>query len=239
MWPTLWPGDVINDVMNMHIHVVIISYSHNLIIPMHRKFNADIFARLLVIMKRVVISFIKEYRGPILGPPCDVIEGVIIMKNTFLAWFGTILSYLRSNWSCVWYFKIFKMAAILSSRQAFLPEVIPEVEHTRKMAISISDILRYDRSYSWNIDGDKSISKVDLLYDLVTQSMTSSICPTQRRNWHIQRIKSAHGWYFKYMFIKEKLGKFVPTSCIPSTGSKEGYVTMILHSCFECNGLVT
>ena len=35
------------------------------------------------------------------------------------------------------------MAAISSSRQTFLPEVIPEVEYTRKIAISISDILNF------------------------------------------------------------------------------------------------
>ena len=35
------------------------------------------------------------------------------------------------------------MAAILSSQQTFLPEVIPEVEYTGKIAISISDILSF------------------------------------------------------------------------------------------------
>ena len=35
------------------------------------------------------------------------------------------------------------MAAILSSQQTFLPEVIPEVEYTRKLAMSISDILSF------------------------------------------------------------------------------------------------
>ena len=35
------------------------------------------------------------------------------------------------------------MAANLSSRQIFLPEVIPEVEYTRKIAMSISDILNF------------------------------------------------------------------------------------------------
>ena len=35
------------------------------------------------------------------------------------------------------------MAAILSSRQFFLPEVIPEVEYARKIAIIISDILSF------------------------------------------------------------------------------------------------
>ena len=74
---------------------------------MHRKFFDDIFACFLVIMKNV-ISFIKEYRGPTLRPPCDVIDDVIIMKILFLAKFGTIFSYLRSDWSCVKYFKFSK-----------------------------------------------------------------------------------------------------------------------------------
>ena len=50
---------------------------------MHGKFNNDIFARCLVIMKNVIISFIKEYRGPTLRPPGDVINDVIIMKILF------------------------------------------------------------------------------------------------------------------------------------------------------------
>ena len=35
------------------------------------------------------------------------------------------------------------MAAILSSQKMFLPEVVPEVEYTRTIAISISDILSF------------------------------------------------------------------------------------------------
>ena len=81
IWPILWPGDVINDVMNIHLY----NCSHNLMIHMHRNFNDDIFARFLVIMKNVVISYIKEYRGPTLRPPCNVIDDVIIMKILFLA----------------------------------------------------------------------------------------------------------------------------------------------------------
>ena len=61
--------------MNMYSH----KCSHNLTIPMHRKFCDDIFACFLVIMKNV-ISFIKEYRGSTLRSPCDVIDDVIIMK---------------------------------------------------------------------------------------------------------------------------------------------------------------
>ena len=56
---------------------------HNHMIPMHTKFNDEIFARFLVIMKNVVISFIKEYRRSTLRPPCDVIDDVIIMKILF------------------------------------------------------------------------------------------------------------------------------------------------------------
>ena len=51
---------------------------------MQRKFNDNIFARCLVIMKIVVILYIKEYRRPTLRPPCDVIDDVIIMKILFL-----------------------------------------------------------------------------------------------------------------------------------------------------------
>ena len=79
MWSTLWRGDVINDVMNMYLY----KCSHNLMILTHRKFNDDIFARFLVITKNIVISFIKEYRGPTLRLPCEVIDDVIIMEKFF------------------------------------------------------------------------------------------------------------------------------------------------------------
>ena len=51
--------------MNIYLY----NYSHKLMIPIHRKFNDDIFARFLVIMENVVISFIKEYRAPVWGHP--------------------------------------------------------------------------------------------------------------------------------------------------------------------------
>ena len=51
-------------------------------ILMQRKFNNDIIARFLVIMKNVAISFIKEYIGPNSRQSCDVIDDVI-MKNIF------------------------------------------------------------------------------------------------------------------------------------------------------------
>ena len=67
-------------------------------IPMRRKCN-DIFARFIEVMKNVAISFIKEYRGPTLRPPCDVIDDVNIMKNTFwgIIWGHLFISQVKSN----------------------------------------------------------------------------------------------------------------------------------------------
>ena len=116
--------------------------SHNLMILMQRKFNDDIFARFSDIMKNV-ISFIKEYRGPNWRPPCDVIDDVMIMKNSFghIIWDDLFISEVKLKLCLI--LKIFKMAAILSSQQTFSPEIIPEVEHARKIAISSSDILSF------------------------------------------------------------------------------------------------
>ena len=50
---------------------------------MHKKFDDDIFSRFLVIMKNVVILYIKDYRGLTLRPPSDVIYDVTIMKILF------------------------------------------------------------------------------------------------------------------------------------------------------------
>ena len=62
---------------------------------MHTKFNDDIFARCLVIMKNV-ISYIKEYRGPTLRPPCDVIYDVTIMKTFFgIIWDDIFISEVK------------------------------------------------------------------------------------------------------------------------------------------------
>ena len=65
-------------------------------IPMHRKFNDDIFARFLVVMKNVVIKFIKEYRGTTLRPSCDVMDDVIIMKILFgIIWDDLFISEVK------------------------------------------------------------------------------------------------------------------------------------------------
>ena len=68
------------------------------------------------------------------------------------------------------------MAAILSSRQSFLLEVIAEVENNRQIALVFPTFWAFDRCSNSNIDGDISILKFDLLCDLVTSPMTSWIC---------------------------------------------------------------
>ena len=104
---------------------------------MHREFNDDIFARFLVVMKNVVISFIKEYEGPTFEQPCDV----IIMKNNFygIIWDDLFIYEVKLK-LCLIFQKIFKMGAILS---LFSMDVIPVVGYTRKIAINISDILSF------------------------------------------------------------------------------------------------
>ena len=72
--------------------------NHNLLTLSHRKFNDVILARLLVIMKNVVISFIKEYRAPTLRPPSFVIDDVIIMKKLFgIIWKDLFISEVKSK----------------------------------------------------------------------------------------------------------------------------------------------
>ena len=70
------------------------------------------------------------------------------------------------------------MAAILSTRQTFLPEVIPEVEFTRNMPLAFLAFWAFDRRSSSSIDGDMSIKNFELLCDLVTSSKTSRMRET-------------------------------------------------------------
>ena len=109
---------------------------------MHRKFNDDVFDRFLVIMKSVVISFIKEYRGPTLRPPCDVIDDVIIMKIFFgIIWDDLSISDVKMKLCLI--FQNFQNGCHFELATNFLPEGIPEVEYTRKIAMSIYDILSF------------------------------------------------------------------------------------------------
>ena len=106
---------------------------------MHRKFNDDIFARFLVIMKNVVISSIKEYRGTTLRPPCDVMDDVVIMKLLFfgIIWDDLFISEVKLKLCLI--SKKFQNGRHFELTTNFLPEV----EYTRKIAMGISDILSF------------------------------------------------------------------------------------------------
>ena len=67
------------------------------------------------------------------------------------------------------------MAAILRSQQTFVPDEIPEVEYTSKIAISIPDILSFWSTLPLKYWWVYTNFKIDLLCDLVTSSATSWI----------------------------------------------------------------
>ena len=72
-------------------------YNHSPMIHVFSKFDNDIFVHILVIIKNVVISFIKEYKGVTWRLPSDIINYVITMQNTFsgLIWDNLFMSEVR------------------------------------------------------------------------------------------------------------------------------------------------
>ena len=142
-------------------------------IPMHKKFNDDIFAQFLVIMKNVVISFIKEYRGLTLRPPSDVIDDVIFMKKLF--WHNLWRSFhiwgqieAVFNISKISKRPHFELATNFFYRKLYRKLNIPE-----RWPLAFPTFCVFVWCSSSNIDGDISIWKFDLLCHLVTSSMTS------------------------------------------------------------------
>ena len=76
-------------------------------------------------------------------PPCHVIHDVITMKKKIgIIWDDLFISEVTlKRWVI---FQNFQNGCHFElSINFFLPEVTPEVEYTRKIAISISDILSY------------------------------------------------------------------------------------------------
>ena len=145
----MWPGDVINDVMNMYLH----KCSHNLTKPMHRKFCDDIFACFLVIVKNVVISFIKEYSGPTLRPPCDVTDDVIIMKILF---FGKI-------WDDLFIFEV----------RLKLCEIFQNFQNGRHFELATNFFTgNYTGSWIYQKDSHEHFRHFELLIDALAQILT-------------------------------------------------------------------
>ena len=79
-WPTLWPGDVIDDVMNTDLY----KCSHNFMIPKYRKFDDDIFVHFSYHEKCCHLIY-KGIQRADLGPCCNVIDDAINIKNILLA----------------------------------------------------------------------------------------------------------------------------------------------------------
>ena len=123
----LWPGYVTNDVINTDLN----KCSHNTMIHIDRNINDDIFVRFLVVMKNVVISFIKEYSGPTLRPPSDVIDDVIITKILFWRNLGRPFHIWGQMEAVINISKFSKLLPFPARDKLFLLAVIPEVEYSR------------------------------------------------------------------------------------------------------------
>ena len=85
----------------------------------------------------------KEYRGPTLRPPCDAIDDVIIMKNAFFCTIRDDFFISEVKLKLCLIFQNLKNGRHFELATNILPEVIPEVVYTRKVAMSISDILSF------------------------------------------------------------------------------------------------
>ena len=143
---SIWKFDLLCDLVTSSMTSWICIYINVVIISWYLCTGSLVMIPLLVflvIMKNVVISFIKEKRGPTLRPPCDVIDDVTIMKilfwhnlgRSFHIW-GQIEAVLNVS-------KFSKWPPFWARDKLFLPKVIPEVEYTRKIAMSIAYILSF------------------------------------------------------------------------------------------------
>ena len=161
--------------MNMYSY----NRSHNLMIHMHRKFYDDIFARCLVIMRNVVISYIKEYRGPTLRPPCDVIDDVIIMKILF---FGII-------WDDIF----------ISEVKLKLCLIFQNFENGRHFELATNFFTgRYTGRIMYQKDSQEHIGHFELLIDAVMQIMTE-IYQFKNLTYFVNWWR--HQWRHEYVFI--------------------------------------
>ena len=160
--------------MNIHFY----NCSHNLMIHMHRKFNDDIFVRCLVIMKNVVISYIKEYRGPTLRSSCDVIDDVIIMKILFLAWFG-ISFYIWGQIEAVFNISKFSKWPLFWARDKLFTG-------------------SYTGSWIYQKDSHEHFRHFELLIDALAQILTE-IYQFQNLTYFVTWWR--HQWRHEYVFI--------------------------------------
>ena len=154
--------------MNMYLN----KCGHNLMILMQMKFYDDIFARFLVTMKNVVISFIKEYKGLNWRPPCDVIDGFIITKNIFfdIIWDDLVISEIK-----------FKLCLIFQHFQN---------GHHFELAKNFFTG-SYTGSWTCQKDGHSHFQHFELLMDVLAQ-ISTDICPFQNLNYFVTLWR--HQW---------------------------------------------
>ena len=127
-------------------------------------------------MLHILVWFIKEYRGPTLRPPCDVIDVVIIMKifwhnlgRSFHIW-GQLEAVFNIS-------KFSKRPPFWARDKPFYQRLYRVLNIPERWHWAFPTFWHFDRRCSSNIDGDVSITKFDLLCDLVT-SMTSWVRET-------------------------------------------------------------
>ena len=138
-------------------------------------------------MKKVVISFIKEYRLPSLRPPCDPIDDVIIMKILFLHNLGRSF-HIWGEIEAVFNISTFsKWPPFWARDKLFYRKLYRELNIPERQPWAFPTFWAFDRRYSSNIEGDISISKFDQFCYLVTSSMTSWI--------YIDIIVVISSWY--------------------------------------------
>ena len=113
-----------------------------------------------------------EYRGKLWGHP--VTSSMMSSPWKFFRLnLGRSFSYLRSNWSYVFFQNFengrhFEVATNFFYRKWYRNLNIPE-----RWPLAFPTFWAFDRRSNSNIDGDISISKFDIFCDLVTSSMTS------------------------------------------------------------------
>ena len=153
--------------MNIYLY----KCSHNIIILTHRKFNDDIFACFVVIMKNVIISFIKEYRRQTLRLPRDAIDH---HKNNFfgISWNDRFISEVKLKLcSIIQFFS--KWPPFWARDKLSYRKLYRKLNISERYPLAFPTFWTFYRRSRSNIDGDVSISKFDLLCDLVTSSMKS------------------------------------------------------------------
>ena len=165
----LWPRDVTNDVMNTHLYKCI----HNFIIPMHRKFNDDIFAHLFSYHEKCRYLIHKGINKA----DFDVTlwrhrwrhhhKKYFFLHNlgrSFHIWGQIEALFNISNFQNGRHFEL--------TTNFFYVKWFWKLNKPERWPLAFPIFWAFDRRSSSNINGDIAISKFDPFCDLVTSSMT-------------------------------------------------------------------